>query len=162
VNSRPPLSDRTRARQAALQMLYQWEVGGGRDAAEVVRSFWMLAPGEAGDPEPGEGGRAEPAEFRAFAEDLLLGTIEALAKIDPLIAEHAEHWRLPRMAAVDRAILRLAVFQLLDRRDTPPGVVINEALELARLFSTEEAVGFVNGVLDAIYRSLRDEEAGRH
>ena len=135
---------RHRAREAALQMLYQWEVG-RTEIDEVLRTYWSIE-------RPGEGPLAAPLE--AFASKLAAGTVEHLAEIDPLVSSHAEHWRLSRMAIVDRLILRLAVYQFLYSRDIPRKVVINEALELARTFSSDDAVGFVNGILDGIRREL--------
>jgi N utilization substance protein B len=127
------------AREAALQMLYQWEVGRA-DLEEVVASYPST--------------RATPLDppARALAERLARGTASRLAEIDPLIAEQAEHWRIERMAVIDRLILRLALFELL-QGETPRAVVIDEALRLARTFSTEPAVKFVNGILDAVARA---------
>lgn len=135
---------RHRAREAALQILYQWDVGRG-DVDRAAETFftWQW---------PDEGGPA--ADLRAFATALARDTVGRLDTIDPLIAETAEHWRPERMAVVDRLILRLAVCELLRDRGTPPAVVINEALELARTFSTEESVKFINGMLDAIRKKL--------
>lgn len=135
--------ERHRAREAALQMLYQWEVGHG-DPADVTASYWTLE------------GAAPPASLavRTLAVELALGTINRVAEIDPLIVASADNWRLARMAVVDRLILRLAVFELLGVEPIPHAVVIDEALELARTFSTEDAVKFVNGVLDAINRRI--------
>jgi N utilization substance protein B len=134
---------RHRARQAAVQMLYQCEVG-QHDIEEVVRTFWSAnLPGSEGAPEA----------VRTFAEQLVRLTTANLAKIDPLIVETAEHWRLSRMAALDRIILRLAIGEFLDG-STPRNVVINEALELAKTFSGEESVKFVNGILDAVKRKM--------
>lgn len=138
---------RHRAREAALQMLYQWEVG-RLPIADVVSSYWT--PGLAGD-EPVSG------EHRAFATALAAGVAADVDRIDPLIARAAEHWRLERMAVMDRLILRLAVHEFLQHPDTPSRVVINEALELARTFSSDDAVRFVNGILDAIRRTLERE-----
>ena len=143
----PPASvrqrGRHRAREAAVQMLYQFEFGKA-ELAEVMGTFWSLAA-------PG----APPASdsVRAFAEDLVRGTVADLPRIDPLLAGTAEHWRLSRMAAVDRTILRLATHEFL-REATPRNVVINEALELAKTFSTEESARFINGMLDAIKQRL--------
>jgi N utilization substance protein B len=142
-------------------MLYQWEVG-GRDPDEVVRSYWSLGNTNAAGPELVEPGLTEGSPLRAFASELMQGTVRSIARIDPLIAAHTEHWRLSRIAVVDRAILRLAIHELMEHPDTPPSVVINEALELTRLFSTEEAVGFVNGVLDAVNKSLADDDEAAH
>jgi transcription antitermination protein NusB len=128
-------------------MLYLWEVGRA-DPADVLDAYWQLEwteRGEAGEP------------VRAFAEELFSGTVSRLAEIDPLISESAEHWRLSRMAVVDRLILRLAVYELLYSPQTPAAVIINEALELARTFSEDEAVRFVNGILDRVRRKVRKE-----
>jgi transcription antitermination protein NusB len=134
---------RHRARQAAVQMLYQCEVG-QHDIDEVVRTFWSAnLPGSEGAPE----------SVRTFAEQLARMTQANIAKIDPLIVETAEHWRLSRMAALDRIILRLAIGEFLDG-STPRNVIINEALELAKTFSGEESVKFVNGILDAVKKKL--------
>ena len=134
---------RHRAREAAVQMLYQWEVGRVPMAA-VRETFWI---GPAGDDAPGD-------EERAFAGALADGVEAAVAEIDPIIAEAAEHWRLERMNVVDRLILRLAVHEFLHEPETPAKVIINEALELARTFSGDDAVRFINGILDAIRRKL--------
>ena len=134
---------RHRARQAAVQMLYQWEVG-QQDIEEVLRTFWSARlPGSDGAPEG----------VRNFAEQLVRSTIANIEKIDPIIAETAEHWRLSRMAALDRLILRLAIGEFLDG-STPRNVVINEALELAKTFSGDESAKFVNGILDAVKKKL--------
>lgn len=134
---------RHRARQAAVQMLYQWEVG-QHDIEEVVRTFWSAnVPGLEGAPE----------SVRAFAEQLVRMTVTNIEKIDPLIADTAEHWRLSRIAALDRIILRLAIGEFL-HGSTPRNVVINEALELAKTFSGEESVKFVNGILDAVKKKI--------
>ncbi len=138
---------RHKAREAALQMLYQWEVGRS-DPQEVVRTYWsMERPGET----------ALSPELESFANALVLGTVSNVSKIDPLIAENAENWRLERMAIIDRLVLRLAVYELLHGTDTPRPVAINEALELAKTFSSEDAVKFVNGILDAIKRSIEEK-----
>ncbi|RPI47725.1 MAG: transcription antitermination factor NusB [Acidobacteria bacterium] len=134
---------RHRGRQAAVQMLYQWEVG-QHDVEEVLRTFWTAnLPGAEGAPE----------NVRAFAEQLVRSTIAGLDKIDALIVETAEHWRLSRMAALDRIILRLAIGEFLEGT-TPRNVVINEALELAKTFSGDESAKFVNGILDAVKKKL--------
>lgn len=141
-----PGDERHRSREAALQMLYGWEVARLRadDFAEV---YW---------PEHGAALRLS-ARGRAFAERLARGTIVHVEAIDPLIAAAAEHWRLSRLAVVDRLILRLAVYEIQHEPDTPAAVVIDEALELARAYSGEDAVRFVNGVLDGIRRTLAGE-----
>jgi len=138
-----PAAARHRAREAALQMLYQWEVG--RLSLADVRRVWADVSDEA---EPLSG------EQQAFASALAEGVATRVAELDPLISEAAAHWRLERMNVVDRLVLRLAVYEFLYEKDTPGTVIINEALELARSFSSEEAVPFVNGILDGIRRRL--------
>lgn len=141
---------RRRGREAALQMLYQWEIG--RLSMPLVRStFW-----DVGQPEAG----ALSERIRSFAERLASGTAEHIATLDPMIDAQATHWRIERMPVVDRLILRLAVYELLHEAETPRPVVIDEALELAGRFSTPEAVKFINGVLDGIRRRLDEEASG--
>lgn len=137
---------RHRAREAALQILYQWELT-RRDVARTAETFFEH---QWPDGEPAD-------ELRQFATTLAQETVERLDRIDPLIAETTERWRPERMAVLDRLILRMAVAEMIRNgpdSDTPPAVVINEALELARTFTTEEAVKFINGMLDAIRKRL--------
>lgn len=136
---------RHHAREAALQMLYQREVG-KLSFHEVVQTFWTI---EQEEPEPDD-------RVRRFATELAEGTLGALDRIDALIEQRAENWRPERMAVLDRLILRLGVFELLTGA-TPPNVVINEAIELARTFSTEDAVRFINGMLDGVRKTLAEE-----
>lgn len=143
TGSRTRQRTRHRAREAAVQMLYQWEVGQA-DIEEVLRSFWAANL-------PGAEGASEAT--RAFAEQLVRTTVGNLDKIDPLITETAEHWRLSRMAALDRLILRLAIAEFFDGV-TPRNVIINEALELAKTFSGDDSAKFVNGILDAVKKKL--------
>lgn len=147
----PHAGGRHGGREAALQMLYQWEIG-RLTMPEVRRLFWAM--GEQDAPEPS--GRT-----RVFATALADGTVEHLAEIDPLIEESAENWRLARMPVLDRLILRLAVYELLHQPDTPQPVVIDEALELARRFSTPEAVKFINGVLDGVRKRRQPDTPPR-
>lgn len=124
-------------------MLYQWEVG-QHEIEEVLRTFWSSdLPGAEDTPE----------NARAFAEQLVRRTVDNLGRIDPLISATAEHWRISRMAAIDRLILRLAISEFLTE-DTPRNVVINEALELAKTFSGDDSAKFINGVLDAVKKKL--------
>jgi N utilization substance protein B len=95
--------------------------------------------------------------LRAFANTLVRETMARLETLDGLLANHAHNWRVSRMAVLDRLVLRLAICELLTQPDTPPKVVINEAIELARTFSGEEAVPFVNGVLDAVRKQLEEK-----
>lgn len=133
------MPSRRKSREIALQMLFQWEVG-QHAPGKVLATF--LPPHSGSE------------EVKAFARRLFEGTVADVGTIDPLLRRHAEHWKLERMAAVDRNVLRLALYELLHHPETPPVVVINEALELARRFSTPDSVEFVNGVLDAARKSL--------
>jgi N utilization substance protein B len=135
-----------RARAAALQMLYQWEVG-RVSAHEAIATYWPSRDAEEDLPEP----------LRDFANGLVNGTIRQVTEIDALLSDHAQNWRVERMAALDRLVLRLAVYEMLSSPETPSRVIINEALELVREYTGEEAVGFVNGILDAIRKHLRRE-----
>jgi N utilization substance protein B len=135
---------RRRAREATLQILYQWEVGGGSIDRAVDTYFDLQWPDES----------PAPDEVRAFASTLARDTVGRLPTIDPLIAETTERWRPERMPVIDRLILRMAVCELMRDPETPPAVVINEALELARTFSTEESVKFINGMLDGVRRKM--------
>ncbi len=131
---------RHRAREAALQILYQWEIG-RRDVDKAAETYFTHQWPNSDPP---------PEDLQAFATTLAHDTVERLDEIDPLIAGTAERWRPERMAVLDRLTLRMAICEMLRDRETPPAVVINEALELARTFSTEESVKFINGMLDAI------------
>jgi N utilization substance protein B len=142
---RPGRKDpRHRAREAALQILYHWEIG-RTDVTSAADTFFGLQWADAEPP---------PADLRTFATELAHDTVRHLAQSDAMIAETAERWRPERMAVIDRLILRMAVAEMLRRGELPPAVIINEALELARTFSTEEAVKFINGMLDAIRKKL--------
>lgn len=147
TGGRPAKEARHRAREAAVQMLYQWEVGRG-PIGEVIQTFWTEGPA---------GAEPTPEALQAFAEMLAVGVTQEATVLDPMISEAAEHWRIERMNVLDRLILRLAVYEFLHQPATPAKVVINEALELARTFSTDEAVRFINGILDAIRRRLERE-----
>lgn len=138
---------RHRAREAAVQMLYQWEVGRS-PISDVTQTFWLHE-------QPATATLA--ADHRAFAEMLATGVADTVNSLDPIIVEAAEHWRIERMHVMDRLILRLAVYEFLHEAATPSRVIINEALELARTFSNDDSVKFVNGILDAIRRRLERE-----
>ena len=140
------ITARRRARAAALQMLYQSEVGRAT-AHEAIETYWPAHDPDAEVPEP----------LREFANGLVHGTLDRLKEIDAVLSAHAQNWRVERMAVIDRLVLRLAVYEFLAETNTPPRVIINEALELARSYSGEEAVAFVNGVLDAVRKELRPE-----
>ena len=135
---------RRRAREAALQILYQWDIGKNEVGPAADMYFDLQWP----DVTP------PPDTLRAFASDLARDTVGRLAEIDALIAGTAEKWRPERMAVLDRLILRMAVCELQRDPGTPAAVVINEALELGRTFSTEESVKFINGMLDGIRKKI--------
>jgi N utilization substance protein B len=135
---------RHRAREAALQVLYQAEIG-GRDAASAAATLFEHQWGSE-DP--------APDELQQFATALACDTMARLGDIDPLIAGTTKRWRPERMAVIDRLIMRMAVCEMQRDPATPPAVIINEALELARTFSTEESVKFINGMLDAIRKQI--------
>jgi transcription antitermination protein NusB len=156
--TRVDATGRRRARESALQILYQSEVG-RMGPQEAIGSFWRREPPGAEDGETdGDATTALGEELQAFANDLVRNTLSRVDAIDALLVAHAHNWRLERMAVIDRLVLRLAVCELLTHPETPPKVVINEALELARTFSGDEAVAFVNGVLDAVRKALPRSE----
>ena len=126
---------RTQARECALKILYQLDMA-GEPLDEVLSAFWEYYPA--------------PPEVREFAEVLVRGTRERLSEIDQKLSQYAENWQLNRMAAVDRNILRFAAYELLYLDEIPPKVTINEAVNVAKKYSQEEAGKFVNGVLDKI------------
>ena len=133
---------RHRSRQRALQVLFASDYG-SKSVEDAISAFYETLGSEESEPV-----RTPPDPFM---EALVRGAAAKTAEIDRRIASSSEHWRLERMAAVDRNILRLAVYEMTDT-ETPAAVVIDEALELARQFSTDESVSFVNGLLDAIRR----------
>lgn len=137
---------RHKARECALQMLFAGDVVRD-DPASLTAVYWA----NLGDP-------AIDDKTREFANALVRGTIERLSDIDDKIRTRAEHWRIERMAIVDRNVLRLAVYEFL-YQDTPNNVAINEALEIARKFSSFEATQFINGILDGIKQDLENEPA---
>jgi len=134
------MGTRRKSRELALQMLFQADMG-KQAAPEVRRTFWAERNTVADD-------------VRGFAEDLFAVAIARASEIDQLIERHAKHWRMDRMAAVDRNIIRAAVAEFLGYPATPKAVIINEALEIARKFSSPEALQFINGVLDSVGKEL--------
>jgi N utilization substance protein B len=136
-----PVGKRRQARECAVQFLYQYDLSGG-ELEESLAAFWNAVPEECGP------------EARRFAEELMRGTISKRAEIDAKIKQYTEHWELPRIAAVDRNILRLAIYEMLYRDDIPPVVSINEAVDIAKKFSTHESGAFVNGILDRLRGDL--------
>ena len=140
------MSSRRRSRQRALQILFLWDAR-RQPVEEAIDAYYDTLYSE------------EQPERDDFVADLVHGTVRNVAEVDEKISRHAEHWRMERMPAVDRNILRMAVYEMT-RGGTPAAVTIDEALELARRFSNEESVQFVNGVLDAIHRELAHGVAG--
>jgi N utilization substance protein B len=132
---------RRQAREAALQILYFWEVGRTQPGA-AIDAYFQEHQADADD------------AVVTFAASIVMGTAKEVEDLDALIGQHLKHWRIERLAVIDRSILRMAAWELLHENDTPAAVVMNEALELARRFSTEDAVAFINGVLDGIRRTL--------
>ena len=154
-------SKRRAGREMALQMLYQREMGGAT-TPQVLHHYNPVDLLEAVRDEP-QGDTlvaisAQPTQMRealAYAHRLVEGAAQHLGEIDELIREQAEHWRLERMSVVDRNVLRLAVFELLYEPDVPKLVVLDEAIELAKRFGSEQSGRFVNGLLDGLLRSRK-------
>ena len=134
------MASRRRARQRALQILFLWDAR-RQPVEDVINAYYDTLYSE------------EKPERDEFVANLVRGTVEHVAEVDAQITRHAEHWRMERMPVVDRNILRLAVYEM-GHAGTPAAGAIDEALELARKFSNEESVQFVNGVLDAVHREL--------
>src|SRR5437016_3971632 len=135
------MTRRRKAREVALQFLYQLDLQGEGDPLPHAVEFWERHPLD--------------DEAREFADEIVRGAKMSQDKIDEIIARCTEHWDLDRMAVVDRNILRLAVYELGWRAETPPKVVINEAIEIAKKFGTRESGRFINGILDRVHRELR-------
>lgn len=154
------MGSRREARERALQFLFQCDINPPEDFEAALKLFWesqQLAattsektsqtrdkPPESSTPAP------DPGVVRAFANDLIRGAWQHRTTIDALITKHAKNWDLSRMAVVDRNILRIAIYEMLYREDIPPVVSINEAVDIAKKYSTEDSGAFVNGILDKI------------
>jgi N utilization substance protein B len=134
------MGTRRKSRELCLQMLFQWDMG--KQTPEHVRKTFWAERDEV------------DTDTRGFADDLFNVAVDRQTQIDDLIQKHAQHWRMERMAAVDRNVLRTGVAEFLSSRETPRPVVINEALEIARKFSAPESVQFINGVLDSVGKEL--------
>ncbi len=140
------MGKRRKARELALMLLYELDFRPS-DLAAVLREFWR--------------DRVVPPDVRAFSEALVRGTAEKMTELDETIEANAAHWSLARIAPVERNILRLAAYELLFRDDIPERVAINEAIELAKLYGSEESGAFVNGILDQIRLHLRPPSQAR-
>ena len=129
------MGQRRRGREYALQLLFQIDLSGGSPEDQFT-DFWE--------------GLDVPGSVREFAEKLVRGTWNESERLDEEIAGAAENWRMDRMATVDRNVLRMAAWEMLFDRDTPAAVIIDEAIEIARKFGSEDSGGFINGILDSI------------
>ncbi|HOJ27349.1 MAG TPA: transcription antitermination factor NusB [Candidatus Saccharicenans sp.] len=138
------MGSRRKARECALQILFQLEFSPDR-LEEILQDYWAAQP-------------VKP-EIKEYATWLVEGIKQHRAEIDQTIEKASEHWRLDRMAMVDRNILRMAVFELIFEKNLPPPIIIDEAIEVARKYSGQEAAVFVNGILDGIYKSLPENRA---
>jgi N utilization substance protein B len=158
------MGKRREARERAVQFLFQHDLNPPEDLERALNEFWesQRAAAIAEDKGPATWGQsvelppttAEEAEMRLFAEPLIRGTLRQRDAIDAQIMKHVKNWELHRIAAVDRNILRLAVYEMLHREDIPPIVSINEAVDIAKKFSTQDSGKFVNGILDKVKGDL--------
>jgi N utilization substance protein B len=137
------MRQRRKAREIALQVLYGLDVSNG-NVKEATDLFWNNFEA--------------PEQVRAFSDILIEGTWNNRKQIDALISSCAENWSVERMSKVDRSILRMAVYELLHCNDIPPKVAINEAIDLGKIFGSENSGAFINGVLDALYAKLREKD----
>ena len=138
------MGQRRRAREYALQLLFQIDLTGS-SPGEVFREFWI--------------NQETSTEVRSFSERLVNGVFARRVQLDRLIAGAAEHWRIERMAVVDRNVLRMAVYEMLHDPEIPDAVVIDEAIEVAKKYGSEESGSFINGILDSIRRRAPDPPA---
>jgi N utilization substance protein B len=158
------MGKRREARERAVQFLFQHDLNPPQDLQAALEEFWQSqrAGAIAQDKGSATWGQevelpppsADEAAVRLFADPLIQGTLEHREKLDELIRKHTRNWELHRIAAVDRNILRLAIFEMLYRDDIPPVVTINEAVDIAKKFSTQDSGKFVNGILDNIRGEL--------
>ena len=137
------MGQRRRARECALQMLFQMDVAGGTPE-EIFGQFWT--------------DQVAPPDLRSFAEDLVKGVARERLFLDNVVASSAENWRIERMAVVDRNVLRMAVYEMVFDPEVPPIVAIDEAIEVARKFGSEESGAFINGILDAVRKRIEGGE----
>ncbi len=158
------MGKRREARERAVQFLFQHDLNPPENLDGALNEFWdtQRAAAIAGEKGPATWGQpvelppptAEEAATRLFADPLIRGTLEHRDAIDELIKGHAKNWEFHRIAAVDRNIMRLAIYEMLHREDIPPIVSINEAVDIAKKFSTQDSGKFVNGILDKIKGKL--------
>lgn len=158
------MGKRREARERAVQFLFQYDLNPTEDLEQSLRHFWdsQRAAALAEDKGPATWGQkvelpapsAEEVAMQKFAEPLIRGVLENRLALDELIRKYAENWELHRIANVDRNILRLAIYEMQHREDIPPVVSINEAVEIAKKFSTQDSGRFVNGILDKVKGEL--------
>ena len=161
---RADMGKRREARERAVQFLFQYDLNPAEDLESALRHFWdsQRAAALAEDKGPATWGQpvelpapsADEVAMRKFAEPLIRGVLEHRDALDEVIRKYAENWELHRIANVDRNILRLAIYEMQHREDIPPVVSINEAVEIAKKFSTQDSGRFVNGILDKIKGEL--------
>lgn len=137
---KPKASARRENRIAAMQFLYQWSLNPSEDLAGQLKLFFAE--------------KEQPRDYYAFAEQLIHGALSALPEVDRVIQSYLQNWDFARVARVDLAILRLAVYEMLKRRDIPPIVSINEAIDLSKLYSNADSKRFINGILDQFKLTL--------
>ena len=158
------MGKRREARERAVQFLFQNELNPPEDLAAALTQFWQSQGAAAIAEEKGTATWGQPVELppptaeeaaiREFADPLIRGALENRDEADAIIKKHAKNWELHRIAAVDRNILRLAIYEMLHRDDIPPVVSINEAVDIAKKFSTQDSGKFVNGILDKVKSEL--------
>jgi len=158
------MGKRREARERAVQFLFQHDLNPPEDLDPALEQFWQSQRGAVIAEEKGTATWGQPVEMppptadeaavRLFADPLIRGALEHREEADAIISKHAKNWELHRIAAVDRNILRLAIYEMLHRDDIPPVVSINEAVDIAKKFSTQDSGKFVNGILDKIKSEL--------
>ena len=158
------MGKRREARERAVQFLFQYDLNPPEDLQGALEHFWETQRAAAIAKDKGAANWGQPVELpppsadeaavRLFADPLIRGAVEHRDEADAVIKKHAKNWDLHRIAAVDRNILRLAIYEMLHREDIPPVVSINEAVDIAKKFSTQDSGKFVNGILDKVKSEL--------
>ncbi len=138
---------RRKAREYVLQYLFQCDFRDKNSAKNNLKQFWA--------------DKEKDPDVKKFASEIIDGTLSELDRVDAAINNAAEHWVLDRMAAVDRNILRFSAYEILYRKDIPPAVTINEAVEIAKKYSTSESASFINGILDKIARKANKNQKAK-
>ena len=133
------MGKRRRAREEALKIIYQYDLS-REDIEEILQSYWSH--------------NSLSGDIVSFADEIVKGTVEHMKEIDQTIEKHAENWSLERIGMVEKAVLRIAIYELIYRDDIPPKVSINEAIEIERKFGSEDSTSFINGILDKVKRDM--------